>query len=95
MNTLTLRHLIRILLERSGPRALLLEPDEPADDQDLQGEYSAAGAISGGPAMPMSVGPHYPGPDMSAQNRIDSQIDVVGRSFGGAKPAKRKRRKKK
>lgn len=93
MNALTLRQLIRLMLEKSE---LLSEPDVSSEGQEDQYEFSGVAAIGGGPAMPLGAGPHYPGPDLSPRKRIRNQVDVVGRSFGGAKPArKRKRRKKK
>lgn len=92
MNAHTLRHLIRLLLEKNN---LLIEPDATTEGQEAQDEFSGAAAIGGGPAMTQGAGPHYPGPDLSTQSRISSQIDAVSRSFGGAKSTRRKRRKKK
>ena len=92
MHAPALRQLIRLILE---DREILSEPDSSSEDQKLQGEFSGVAAIGGGPAMPLGAGPHYPGPDLSSQERVKSQVDIVSRSFGGAKPAKRKRSKKK
>jgi len=76
------------------------EPTEAGDCKDesrksLKKEVSVAASSGGGPAMPLGVGPHYPGPDLPTRTRISKQVDVVGRSFGGAKPVRRKRKKSK
>lgn len=56
----------------------------------IKREASVAASAGGGPAMPLGVGPHYPGPDSPAVKRIKKQIDVVGRAYGGAKTTKKK-----
>lgn len=65
------------------------------EKKDLKKEVSAVAALGGGPAMPLGVGPHYPGPDMPMTRRLSKQVDIVGRSFGGAKPFTRKRKRRK
>lgn len=92
MNAPTLRQLIRLMLEKIE---LLSEPDASSEGQEAQDEFSGVAAIGGGPAMPLGAGPHYPGPDLPAYSRTKKQVDIAGRSFGGARPARKKRRRKK
>lgn len=65
--------------------------DNERKDLNLKREMSGAAAAGGGPAMPLGAGPHYPGPDSPAVERIRKQIDVVGRAYGGSKPAKNRK----
>lgn len=66
------------------------EKEEKRMKKSIKREASVAASAGGGPAMPLGVGPHYPGPDSPAVKRIKKQIDVVGRAFGDAKTTKRK-----
>lgn len=66
------------------------EKEEKRMKKPIKREASVAASAGGGPAMPLGVGPHYPGPDSPAVKRIRKQIDVVGRAYGGAKTTKKK-----
>ena len=91
MSEKILRQIIRVILDERAN--LLIEPDSTSGESTE--EVSAVASIGGGPAMPLGAGPHYPGPDLSTYTRISKQVDIAGRAFGGAKPVRRRKRRKK
>lgn len=97
-----LRSLIRQILESKDhddekkkvkkKKNLLTEPDAVKERGSAEKETEVSVGGVGGVAMPLGVGPHYPGPDSPAVERIKKQIDVVGRAYGGATPAKKRKK---
>lgn len=79
-----LRKYIAMLLHES--MEIIGEPDFSEEDKE-QDEVSTAGAVAG-VITPLGTGPNYP--DDSPKQ--DSSASVAGRSFGGAKPYKKKKK---
>ena len=81
-----LRQFIRKILENSKPRKkLILEPDLTEKEEPEQ-EASVVANIAG-VTTPLGTGPTYP---VRKKDKRKSPATVAGRSFGGAKPAKKK-----
>jgi len=73
--------------EKNDPeKDLLTEPDEVADrDDDGVDEYSDAGAVAGY-TLPLGAS--------NSPTTLQQRGDIAGSGFGGAKPLKKKKKKK-
>ena len=71
---------------KEGNKQILGEPDLNPDRDDDSDEASVAGMVSG-PITPLGTGPRYPD---ESEKEPEDPAEITGRSFGGAKPAKKK-----
>ena len=84
----SLRQFIRaILLEKAkGKKDLLTEPDEIEDRDEVPAdEFSATSAVAGY-TLPLGAS--------NSPSTLKKRGNVAGSAFGGAKPVKKKKRKK-
>jgi len=83
-----LRRYIELLLRESAE--IIGEPDFPDDEEFEKKDQEEASVAAGvaGVITPLGTGPNYP--DDSPKR--DSPAAVAGRSFGGAKPFKKKKK---
>ena len=80
------RAAIKEAVEEKDADNLLTEPDENADrDDDATDEFSGAANIAGY-TLPLGAS--------NSPTTLQQRGDIAGSAFGGAKPAKKKRRKR-
>ena len=81
----TLRHFIRLLLEKE----VLGEPDLSSEDErehEDEDEQSVSGAVAG-VTTPLGTGPTYPNQPRGKKKMTPAQ--AAGSAFGNAKPIKK------